>query len=171
MLFETFNKSATVIAAPFTAIPLAHAVIALFDAVKLVAVIPAPIVVVAEVSAEGGVVLVTVEAPPPTIIPQVVFSEPVVLVAVEIFLPVALPFKKQFFTVFELALVIRVERATLTTDVYVVTSAAVFVIVRLLVVPDAFNAPSIVTLSAPLSSITPLPEVVAPEIVRPLLTG
>ena len=57
-------------------------------------------------------------------------------------------------------------------DAYVVVLTAVFVIVKFLFVPAVFGlSPSIVTLSAPFSSITPRPDAVADEIVRPSFDG
>ena len=52
---------------------------------KLVAVIPEPIVVVTEVMAEGAVVAETVEPPPPTKIPYVVWTADDVLVVPAMF--------------------------------------------------------------------------------------
>src|SRR5437763_9130259 len=78
----------------------------------------------------------------------------------------------QFFTVSLFALVIRVDRARRTTWVKVVAAAAVFMMVRFLFVPPVFGlSPSMVTLSAPLSSMMPRPDTEAPLIDTPSAVG
>jgi hypothetical protein len=141
--------------------------------VRFEAVAPAPTLVDTDVIAAGGLVLLTVEAPGPAKIPNVVFSEPEVLVAELIFLPGELPTILRFLKVQLSALVTTVvAKAIRITEVKVVVLVAVLVMVRSLLIPPVFGlSPSMVTLSAPFSWITPKPPAGLPETVTPSLTG
>ncbi len=92
--------------------------------------------------------------------------------ALEIFWSTVLPFILQFLIVLPSALATPVPVTNLITEVNVVAAAAVLVIVRFLLVPALpALSPSIVTLSAPLSSINPRPLTVEPEIVTASAVG
>jgi hypothetical protein len=102
----------------------------------------------------------------------VLFSDPEVFVAVLMFLPVPLPLILQFRIMTLSVEVINVLVANLITEVFVTLFAAVFVMVRLRLVPSVLGlSPSIVTLSAPFNSIKPRPRTVGPDIVSPSLVG
>jgi hypothetical protein len=104
--------------------------------------------------------------------PQDVANAPVVDVFALVFPPVETPLMKQFLIVLLLALVIADEVASRITEVYVMVLAAVLVIVRLRFVPaEPALSPSIVTLSAPLSSIRPRPWTEGPEMVTASAVG
>jgi hypothetical protein len=142
---------------------------------KLVAVAPAATPVVTDVIGAGAAVAVVVEAPVPARIPNVVFSDAVVPVAVGMLRPVELPTMFRSLIMRKSAeLTTVVANATRMTDVNVTVFAAVFWSVRFLFVPPVFGlSPSMVTASAPLSSISPRPVGVAPATVTscPPLAG
>ena len=171
-LFDNVSTGHTVVAPPLNPMPIPQLVIALFDALKLSTVWPLAIVVLTLERAEGAVVAELVLAPPETIMPKVVPSGPLVDELELVFMPVPLPLRFRLMSVSLSFVVTVVEEAIRITDVYVTVFAAEFVMVRLRFVPLVLGlSPFITTLSAPLSSITPRPVAVEPDIVTPSAVG